>query len=412
MNSHLTTSVLALGLALAAGAAAAECGIEAGSVRILSNDFPALHAVIDAAAQCASDTVEVTSNSTAEHAELQVPALSGNPAEYTVKILANDSIVPLINAGLLRPLDDLVAEHGQGLQESQLIRINGQVMAIAFMANAQHLTYRSDILEQAGVEPPASYEEVLAAAESIRAAGLMETPVGANNKPGWDLAEEFVNMYLGLGGEFFEPGNANLAIDPAKGAQALEMMKSLTAYMPADFNTFDTNTLSSLYQQGKVGIMNMWGSRAGSFIDPAQALPEVAENTVFAAAPTVGGGTVPATTIWWDGFAIAQNVSDEDAEASFRAMTHALSPEMANANTDLAVWLIPGFEPGPASAGVIASVQAGAKPYPMVPQMGVLHGALGNELSDFMAGTESAEQALQDVAAAYETAAREQGFIQ
>lgn len=196
MGRHQTTSAMTLALALAAGGAAAECGIETGSVRILSNDFPALHAVIDAAKECASDSVEVTSNATAEHAELQGPGLSGNPAEYTVKILANDSVTPLLTAGLLRPLDDLVAEYGQGLQESQLIRINGQVMAIAFMANAQHLTYRSDILEQAGVEPPTSYEEVLAAAEAIRAAGLMEAPLAASNKPGWDLAEEFVNMYL------------------------------------------------------------------------------------------------------------------------------------------------------------------------------------------------------------------------
>jgi hypothetical protein len=40
---------MTLGLVLAAGGALAECGIEAGSVRILSNDFPALHAVIDTA---------------------------------------------------------------------------------------------------------------------------------------------------------------------------------------------------------------------------------------------------------------------------------------------------------------------------------------------------------------------------
>jgi ABC-type glycerol-3-phosphate transport system substrate-binding protein len=402
---------MTLGLVLAASGVMAECGIEAGSVRILSNDFPALHAVIDVAKECASDTVEVSSNATAEHGDLQVPALTGNPAEYTVVVVSNSSVVPLLNQGLLRPLDDLVAEHGAGLDESQLIRINGQVMAVAFMANAQHLTYRSDLLEQAGVEPPQSYEDVLAAAEAIRAAGLMETPLGANNQPGWDLAQEFVNMYLGTGGEFFEPGTANLAIDPEKGVQALEMMKALTAYMPPDYTTFDSNALSALYQQGRVGIVNMWGSRAASFLGE-ESLPKVAENTVFAAAPTVGGGTIPATTVWWDGFSIAKNVSDEDAEASFRAMAHALSPEMTAANPDLAVWLIPGYEPGPAAAGVLASVQGGAKPYPMVPQMGALHGALSAELADFMAGSESAEQALADVAAAYDTAAREQGFIQ
>ncbi len=408
---HLTTTALSLTLALAATGAFAECGIGAGSVRILSNDFEALHAVINAAKTCEGGGVTVVSNATTEHAELQVPGMTGSPAEYTVKILANDSIVPLLNEGLLRPLDDLVAKYGQDLQPMQLIKIDGKVMAIAFMANAQHLIYRADLLKNAGIEPPKTYEEVLAAGQALKDKGLLETPLGLNNLPGWDLAEEFVNMYLGHGGAFFAPGSAEFALDPAKATATLEMMKALSALMPADNNTFETNVLSALYQQGKVGIMNMWGSRAGSFIGP-DAQPEVAASTVFAAAPTVGGGSIPATALWWDGFSIAQNISDEDAEASFRAMILGIRLEMATANPDAAAWLIKGFQPGPASAGVIASAQGGAISYPMVPQMGVLHTALGSELSDFMAGKESAEQALADVKASYESAAREQGFLQ
>jgi len=407
---YLKTTALSLTLALAASGAHAGCGISAGSVRILANDFEALDAVIATAKECAGDGVEVTSNATTEHAELQVPALSGNPAEYTVKILANDSIVPLLNKGLLRQLDDLVAKFGQDLEASQLIKIDGKVMAVAFMANAQHLTYRADLLITAGIEPPKTYEDVLVAAQTLREKGILETPVGLNLKPGWDLGEEFVNMYLGYGGDFFVPGSAELALDPAQAVPALDMLKALSAYMPADFNTFDTEALSPLYEQGKVGLMNMWGSRASSYLG-ADVLPEVSANTVFAAAPTVGGGTKPATTIWWDGFSIAQNISDADAEASFRAMIHGASADMAKANPDLAVWLIKGIEPGPAAVGVIASAQAGAAPYPMVPQMGVLHSALGTELADFLAGKENAEQALSDVKAAYDAAAREQGFL-
>lgn len=408
---HLKTTALSLTLAFLASGVHAGCGIDAGSVRILSNDFAALNAVIAAAKDCAGGGVTVTSNATTKHDALQVPALSVNPAEYTVKILANDSIVPLLNKGLLRPLDDLVAKYGQDLQQSQLIKINGKIMAVAFMANAQHLTYRADLLKAAGVEPPKTYEDVLNVAKAMREKGVIAAPLGANLKPGWDLGEEFVNMYLGYGGDFFAPGSAELALDPVKAASALEMMKALSAYMPPDFNTFDSEALAPLYAQGKIGMMNMWGSRAGSFLG-SDALPEVAANTVFAAAPTVGGGAIPATTIWWDGFAIAQNITDADAEASFRAMIHGASPEMAKANPDLAVWLIKGIEPGPASVGVIASAQGGAKPYPMVPQMGVLHTALGDELADFMAGKEAAVQALSDVKAAYDTTAREQGFLQ
>ena len=108
MNKTLLLSTVALiGLA---GAAAAECTIEGeGSVRILANDFQALHAVVSRAAECASDSVEVTTNETTEHKDIQVAALSTNPAAYTVAVVANGSLVPLLNEGLVRPLDDLVA---------------------------------------------------------------------------------------------------------------------------------------------------------------------------------------------------------------------------------------------------------------------------------------------------------------
>ena len=68
---------------------------------------------------------------------------------------------------MIRPLNDLVEKHGQGLQKSQLVTIDGNIMGIAFMANAQHLTYRSDILEELGIAVPTTYEEMLAAAGAI-----------------------------------------------------------------------------------------------------------------------------------------------------------------------------------------------------------------------------------------------------
>ena len=71
-------------------------------------------------------------------------------------------------------------------------------------------------------------------------------------------------------------------------------------------------------------------------------------------------------------FTLAKNRSDADAEASFRAMAHAASSkEMVAKAADQAVWLIEGFVPGPKSVGVIKAVEMGAKPYPMLPQMGI-----------------------------------------
>ena len=412
MSNMLRASAATLALFASAATAAADCGIESGSVRILSNDFEALHIVAEGAEACASDAVEVTKNQTTEHKVIQVPALTTNPATYTVAVVANNSIVPLLNEGLIRPLDDLVAEYGQQLNDSQLIRIDGQVMAIAFMVNAQHAYYRKDLFEEAGLELPTSYEDLIAAAKVMREKGIMEYPLAASLKPGFDLGEEFVNMYVSLGGEFFEPGSANSAIENATAVEALETLRAMTEYMDSDFMTYDTNAIKPIWEAGQVAFWNGWGSRAGAFIADDSPAPEVAENTSFGAAPTVGGGSIPAGTLWWDGFTIATNISDEDASASFQAMMNGIAPDyIVPEHADVAAWLVTGYEPTEASIGVFDTMKAGGKPYPMTPYMSLLFTALGDNLAEFMQGQENAEQALADVTAAYRSAATEAGYL-
>jgi len=401
-----TTFMILLGHTTYAG-----CGISGGSIRILSNDFPALHAVIDAAEKCAGDGVTFRRNQTKEHRNIQVAALTANPAEFTSAIVANSSIVPLLNDGLIRPLDALVAKHGRGLKKHQLITINGKIMAVAFMANAQHLYYRKDILARAGVGVPTSYDEVLSAANAITAKGIMDYPFALNTKKGWNLGEEFVNMYLGYKGQLFKPGSAVASVNNAKGVAALKMIKSLTIYSNPDFLTFDSNATQALWEGGKLALATMWGSRGGTILDDKGSTSKITSNTVLAGAPNVGGGSTPATTLWWDGFTIAKNISDKDAKATFIAMMKGISTEMVRANNDAAVWLIDGFVPGKAATGVSASASAGATPYPMLPYAGLLHNALGSELSEFLQGKESAQQALSDVEAAYTASAKEKGFL-
>jgi multiple sugar transport system substrate-binding protein len=412
LSRTFTAGAVSLAALLAGGTAFADCGLQgAGNVAILSNDFEALRIVNGVAMSCATAEVTVSANATTEHKNIQGPALTANPAEYTVAMVANNSIVPLLNDDLIRPLDDLVAKYGASLQPNQLITIDGKVMAIAFMGNGQHLFYRKDILEKAGVAVPTSYEEMLAAAQAIKDAGLMEYPLAAADKPGWDLAAEFVNMYLGTGDEFFAPGSAELAIDNDNGRKVLETMRAMTTFMNPDYLTYDANEISKVWDAGNVAMMNQWGSLAGAAIDPATANPDVAANTGFAPAPTIGGGTTPAAALWWDGFTIAKNISDADAEVSFQAMVKGISPETVAANPAAATWLVAGYEPGPAAVGVIGNANGGARAYPMQPYMGLLHTALSAELADFIAGKEDADQALADVKAAYDTAAKEAGFL-
>ena len=385
------------------------CKISA-RVSIVGNEFPAIHAVADGAKVCKGS--EVKANLTADHQKINVAGMSGNPAEYTSAIIANSSIVALMNNDVIRPLDDLVAKHGKGLKKNQLITINGKVMAVAFMANAQHLVYRSDILEKAGISAPKTYEEMLSGAKIIKDKGLMDYPLGGAYKAGWNLAQEFTNMYIGHGGEFFKPGSAEVSINNAEGVATLEMLKALSAYMNPDFLTHDSNATSAEWKAGNVAMMNMWGSRMGPLMDPEQSTPTVVKTTTLGDPMTVGGGSTPATTLWWDGWTVAKNISDAEAEATFIAMMNGINPKrLDDKMMPLAVWLIEGFKPGPANVGVAAAARMNAIPYPMLPYQGLLHSALGSEIVDFMQGKEDAATALADVEAAYTAAAKEKGFL-
>ena len=401
---------LGTGLAVTSGTAHAECGIEKGTVNILANDFPALHAVVKGAEACGGEGVTISKNHSKDHKDIMVAALTSNPSEYTSVVVANSTLVTLMNDGLVRPIDDLVAKHGGSLGKNQLITVDGKVMAVAFMANAQHLFYRSDVLEAAGVEVPETYEDVLAASKAIKDQGLMDHPFIGTFESGWDLGEEFINMYMGTGADFFKAGTAELDINNDHGVATLEMLKSLTEYMNPDYLTFDSNAVQAEWEAGNAALSNLWGSRAAAVLDDEGSSAEVTEATSFAGAPMLGD--TPATTLWWDGFAIASNTSDEDAEATFVAMMNGITTEMANANPDEAVWLVDGYTPGTTAVGVAASVESGAKPYPMVPYMGALHTAAGAEIVEFLQGSEDAATALADIEAAYNAAAKEAGFLE
>ena len=408
MNSKILSIVGAL--SLTAFSAAQACEISA-RVSVVGNEFPAIQTVGAGAAACTG--AEVSTNLTADHQKINVPGMQGNPAEYTTAIVANSSIVALMNEDVIRPLDSLVAKHGGDLQSSQLIKVNGKVMAVAFMANAQHLMYRKDVLADLGISVPKTYEEMLAAAEKIRSSGAMQNPVGGAYAAGWNLAQEFNNMFLGYGGSHFESGSANPSVNSEAGVNALNMMKSLSEYMNPDFLTHDSNATNAEYRAGNIALLNMWGSRASSQTTAEGVTDAVKNGHAIAGPMTVGGGSTAASTLWWDGWTVAKNISDAEAEATFIAMMNGISPSMMsdeNIRTQ-AVWLIDGYKPTDAAIGVFEAAKMGTTPYPMLPYMGLMHTALGAELPDFMQGKETAEQALADVEAAYVAAAKEKGYL-
>ena len=376
-------------------------------LKSLSAGFEAWKAVTDAMGECGNFQAELDQ----EFRTKQPAAFEANPSLYHIGGVSNGTVTPLLNAGTIRPLDDLVAKYGQNLSPNQLIRVDGKIMAIAMMVNTQHIMYRSDIFADLGLEAPASYADMLAAAETIKAAGVVDYPIGATMKAGWNLAQDFNNMYVGFGGNFVNDDNTT-GVNSDAGMKTLETMKAATAYMDPEYLVSDSTYVQQQFQQGKIAMANLWASRGGAMNDEAES--QVVGKVATAAAPTAMDGGAPATTLWWDGIVIAANITDEEADAAFRLAMEGLDTEMVTANNDAAIWLVSGYQPTEMAQGAIATATFDPAPpaYPSTTQMGLLHTALGNELPAYFTGERDAAATLAAVEDAYNTAAKEAGIMQ
>ncbi|WP_299916742.1 extracellular solute-binding protein [uncultured Roseobacter sp.] len=398
---------LAGAISLMGSAAFAACSYENTTpIKSLTAGFEAWKAVTDAMAECGNFQAELDQ----EFRTKQPAAFEANPSLYQIGGVSNGTITPLINAGTIRPLDDLVAKYGQNLTPNQLIRINGKIMAVAMMVNTQHLMYRSDILADLGIETPTTWDEVYAAAEKIKEAGVVDYPLGATMKSGWNLAQEFVNMYPGHGGQFFNDDNTT-AVNSDAGVAALETMKKALAFTDPEVLVSDSTYVQQQFQQGKIAMANLWSSRAGAMNDPAES--QVVGKVAMAAAPKAVADGAPATTLWWDGIVIAKNISDEEADAAFRLAMEGLDAETVQGANDAAIWLVNGYLPTEIAEGAIATATAAPAPpaYPSTTQMGLLHTALGNELPAFLTGDRDAAATLTAIEEAYTTSAKEAGVL-
>ena len=86
----------------------------------------------------------------------------------------------------------------------------------------------------------------------------------------------------------------------------------------------------------QAGSLSVDFTKAGTAIlDGEGSSEEVTSNTLLVGAPTVGGGSIPAATLWWDGITIAKNVPDADAEATFAALVGGLTSDLMAENNEL-----------------------------------------------------------------------------
>jgi ABC-type glycerol-3-phosphate transport system substrate-binding protein len=401
MKTLLITAAL-----IAAPWTAMACDVPDGpEISATTSTFPAYVAIGAAMEECPNVTV-------VQDLEVRVKgpeALAANPALIDVVSVHNDTIVPYLKARTIRPLNDLVERYGQDLSPNQLITIDGEIMAIAMIVNLKHFMYREDIFAELDLTPPETFEEMLAAAETIRQAGVVEFPLAMTYMGGWNLAAAFNDMFMAKGDTLvtadFQPN-----VDGETGRETLEMLARTAEYLDPEFLISDSTYVQQQLQQEKTAMAVLWASRAGAMDDEAESA--VVGRIAGSMAPRPGDGDLPASMLYWDGLAIAANISDEAAERAFQVIVHGGNPEMVAANSDKAIWLAPGYQPGRLAQAAIDTIDAGTVSSPSADWKGLMIDAVGRHVSTYLTGAMTADEALEAIEADYVAAAREAGILE
>ena len=396
------------------GAAALACGSVAGTgeVHLVGNSFPAVAHIARIAEGCARPGFRVVFKLTPQASiETEQAFGAAGRSPFDAAIVSMAVFANLYARRQLQPLTDLVQQYGARyrLEEKMLVRVDGEVMAIAFLQNTQNLYYRADLFAKHKLTVPTDYAQMVQAAAVLqRQEPSITFAIAQGFAKGFDCGTEFANILASLGGRFFRPAGALPAFNGEFGAQAVGVMRSLMPYMTPNALASNADDVVNQFQQGKAAMGVLWASRASRMDDAAAS--RVVGRMQFAAAPAARLGGRTAAHLWWDAAVLPRN-NPRQREATFHVLMEGLSEAAVKSGNDLGLWVRSVFEPGRFGTGVALSQAAGAPVWSSEPFFSLAHAEVGKLLPEALVGDRTPQAVLDAAAAAYVRAATEKGFI-
>lgn len=202
-------------------------------------------------------------------------------------LIVPDSFFPeLAKANLLEPVDGVVPENGTPKLNAtnKAGKWEGKQLGYSWEVVNYGLMWNKDLLGKAGVKPPKTPEELVAAAKTIKektGATGFAVRHQMNEKTPWWI--DFANWTYGFGGSWSK--NGKLTIDSPENIAAVKAYKQMTdsgAFALGD----DASTFRSKFQEGKVAMM----------IDNSSALATVVGANKAVTSKNVGTSALPFPT--------------------------------------------------------------------------------------------------------------------
>lgn len=323
------TLVLITGGAVWLGATPLAWGAEP-TIRLISHRFPVLEFWARKMAQYPGIKLEAELMPFDQAAEKMQIHLSQKAPTYDI-LDAGAFRMAFAERGWLLPLDPYIAKYRQAIDwddvNPTLVRemcsYKGKVYGIPSLANVMFLFYRKDLFDAAGLKPPETIDDWLAAAKALNRPEKRQYGTFLTLKAGDGFANDFTYFLRTFGGDWYDT-DWKVTIDSEAGFQALSFIKELMKYAPPNVLAFYNDEAAVAMQQGLTAMGLQWQSRALS-MDKAD-VSQVVGKVHFAVPPprTKGGRSHP--RMGANCYAISA-YSKNDPDLVFQVIAKTLSKE-------------------------------------------------------------------------------------
>jgi multiple sugar transport system substrate-binding protein len=139
-------------------------------------------------------------------------------------------------------------------------RYNGRLYRLPIRSDAQLLFYRQDWLEQAGIQPPQTFDDLMAASKQLQEAGIAKWGYVWQGRQFEGLAAVFVDILAGYGGFWVNPANLAVGLDRPEAIEALKFLRSTLeqGVSPPGVSNYQHEDARRLFQGGEVAFMHNW----------------------------------------------------------------------------------------------------------------------------------------------------------
>lgn len=405
----------------AAGVISDDCPIpvpdEAITIDLMGWEFPVTAEIGNEFGDCNSDNLQVNVqllDNTAAQDQIGLDLATGSP-EFEI-IHATDSLVGTW-ADDLTDLTPLVDKYRDEFDLDDIPQamwdgatVDGQILGVPLFSNTMHFFYNTEILDENGIAPPDTYDDVIAACGTLTDAGF-DDPFNMNLSANWAWEIEFSNLLKSLGGNVLNEDNTPGWNTP-EGLEAVEKIVEVSEACMSDAGrAFGIDDAEAALRAGELPMATIWASRAAQMDDPENSL--VVDLIEFLPAIKTSSDSLRNGPAFVDYYAIPAGGS-VDAEQVFLTIMAAIDPESQDAAAaHAAVARLSASNPdaprnGEASA---VSVAEGVGARIKNPALPVAQGVLGDALLEITASGADPATALADAEASYIEEAEAAGFL-